>query len=53
MLSKFITRLQMLNRQQLIVGVAVLGLAAAAWVGFAYLAGTPLSLRAACFEILT
>jgi cobalt-zinc-cadmium efflux system membrane fusion protein len=41
MLSKFITRLHILNRQQLIVGVAVLGLAAAAWVGFAHLGGAP------------
>jgi membrane fusion protein, heavy metal efflux system len=41
MLSKFISRLQMLNRQQLVVGVAVLGLAMAAWVGFAQLGGAP------------
>ena len=39
MLSKFITRLQMLNRQQLVVGVAVLGLATVAWFGFAHLGG--------------
>jgi membrane fusion protein, heavy metal efflux system len=41
MLSKFITRLQMLNRQQLVVGVAVLGLATVAWFGFAHLGGAP------------
>jgi cobalt-zinc-cadmium efflux system membrane fusion protein len=41
MLSKFITQLHMLNRQQLVVGVAVLGLATVAWFGFAHLGGTP------------
>ena len=39
MLSKFISRLQLLTRQHLVVGVAVLGLATAAWFGFAHLGG--------------
>jgi membrane fusion protein, heavy metal efflux system len=39
MLSKFITQLQMLNRQQWVVGAAVLALAGAGWFGFTHLGG--------------
>jgi membrane fusion protein, heavy metal efflux system len=37
--SKFTTQLQMLSRQRLVIGVAVLALAGAAWFGFAHLGG--------------
>jgi membrane fusion protein, heavy metal efflux system len=37
--SKLITQLQMLSRQQLVIGVAVLALATAAWFGFSHLGG--------------
>jgi cobalt-zinc-cadmium efflux system membrane fusion protein len=39
--SKFIKQLQVLSRQQLVIGVAVLALAGAAWFGFAHLGGAP------------
>jgi membrane fusion protein, heavy metal efflux system len=41
MLSRFITRLQMLNRKQWVVGMAVLALAGAAVFGFMHLGGAP------------
>jgi membrane fusion protein, heavy metal efflux system len=39
--SKFVKQLQVLSRQGLVVGVAVLALAGAAWFGFVHLGGAP------------
>src|ERR1700733_13468791 len=41
MLSKFVKQLQVLSRQQMVVSVAVLALAGAAWFGFSHLGGAP------------
>src|SRR5271170_7595328 len=41
MTSKFVKQLQVFSRQHLVIGLAVLALAGAAWFGFEHLGGAP------------